>query len=255
MQIDKPVKQVVQQATMILPHFDCEVPILYLADGTAYAPVIALCEMLGLRADRHIKQWRKLVLWANACKLPLRMKSGKTCIVWCLHRGAFPFLYGCFNWSLVSPKRRMQLRQATDEWIELSNHAYQEMQAHYKEMRRFLFTFLTTYADTTLSLRRLGQQLNTLLDVNSRLRLDELVIQGISLIEQTTKHACSMLQDQASTPIVDVFKADSEGTIMEIFSLPLFPVVPHEEKEKLNELLEKLVHWYRDFTRFLQDHS
>jgi len=104
MQIDKHVKQVVQQSTMILPHFDYEVPILYVADGTAYVPVIALCEMLGLRADRHIRRWRGLALWANACKLPLRMKSGKTHIVWCLHKGAFPFLYGCFNWSLVSPE-------------------------------------------------------------------------------------------------------------------------------------------------------
>ena len=97
MQIDKQVKQVVQQSTMILPHFDYEVPILYVADGTAYVPVIALCEMLGLRADRHIQRWRGLALWANACKLPLRMKSGKTRLVWCLHKGAFPFLYGCFN--------------------------------------------------------------------------------------------------------------------------------------------------------------
>ena len=255
MQIDKHVKQVVQQSTMILPHFDCEVPILYVADGTAYVPVIALCEMLGLRADRHIQQWRKLVLWANACKLPLRMKSGKTRIVWCLHRGAFPFLYGCFNWSLVSPERRMQLRQATDEWIELSNHAYQEMQVRYKEMRRFLFTFLTTYADTSLSLRRLAEQLYKLLDFDSRIRLDELVTQGTFLIEQATKHARTMLQDQASTPIVDVLKVGSEGNIIETFSLPLLPAVPHEDKEKLIELLEKLVQWYRDFTRFLKDHQ
>ncbi len=253
MQINKPVKQVVQQSTIILPYFDCEVPILYVADGTAYVPVIALCEMLGLRADRHIQQWRRLALWANACKLPLRMKSGKTRIVWCLHRGAFPFLYGCFNWSLVSPERRMQLRQATDEWIELSNHAYQEMQAHYKATRRFLFTFLTTYADMTLSLRQFAERLSTLLDFDSRTRLDELVTEGIALIEQATKHARTMLQDQASTPIVDAFKAGSEGNIIETFSLPLLPAVPHEDKEKLIELLEKLVQWYRDLTRFLKD--
>ena len=60
MQINKPVKQVVQQSTIILPYFDCEVPILYVADGTAYVPVIALCEMLGLRADWHIQRWRGL---------------------------------------------------------------------------------------------------------------------------------------------------------------------------------------------------
>jgi hypothetical protein len=107
MQLNKSVKQVVQQSTIVLPHFDYEVPILYVADGTAYFPVIALCKMLGLRADRYIQRWRGLALWENACKLLLRTKSGKTRIVWCLHRGAFPFLYGCFNWSLVSPERRI----------------------------------------------------------------------------------------------------------------------------------------------------
>ncbi len=192
MQIEKHVKQVVQQATLILPHFDYEVPVLYVADGTAYVPVIALCEMLGLRADRHIRRWRELALWANACKLPLRMKSGKTRIVWCLHRGAFPFLYGSFNWSLVSPERRMQLRQATDEWIDVSNHVYQAMQAHYKSTRRFLFTFLTTYADTTVSLKQVAEQLSTVLDFGSYLKLDELVAQGISLIEQATTHVRTM---------------------------------------------------------------
>ena len=147
----------------------------------------------------------------------------------------------------------MQLRQATDEWIELSNHAYQAMQAHYKAMRRFLFTFLTTYADMTLSLRQLAERLSTLLDFDSCMRLDELVTQGTSIIEQATNHARIMLQDQASTPIVDAFKAGSEGNIIETFSLPLLPAVPHEDKEKLIELLEKLVQWYRDLTRFLKD--
>lgn len=255
MQRDKHVKQVVQQSTMVLPHFDYEVPILYIADGTAYVPVIALCEMLGLRADRHIRRWRGLVLWSDACKLPLRTKSGKTRMVWCLHRGAFPFLYGCFNWSLVSPERRMQLRQATDEWIELSNHAYQAMQAHYKAIRRFLFTFLTTYTDTTASLKRVAEQLSTLLDSGSCLKLDELVTQGISLIEQATKHARSMLQEQAGTPIFDAFKVDSDGNIQETFSLPLLPVVPQEDEEKLIELLEKLVQWNQEFTGFLKEHS
>ena len=254
MQIDKLVKQVVQQSTMILPHFDYEVPILYVTDGAAYVPVIALCEMLGLRADRHMRRWRGLALWANACKLPLRMKSGKTRTVWCLHRGAFPFLYGCFDWSLVSPERRRQLRRATDEWIELSNHTYQVMQAHYKTMRRFLFAFLTTYADTTLPLRLIAEELSSLLDFDSCIKLDELITWGSSLIDQATKHARTMLLFQAGTPIVDVFKADSDGNIQETFSLPLLPVVPHADEEKLIELLEELVEWEQDFTRFLKDH-
>lgn len=122
-------------------------------------------------------------------------------------------------------------------------------------MRRFLFRFLTTYTDTTLSLRRVSEQLSTLLDFDSRIGLDELVTQGTYLIEQTTKHARIILQDQVSTPIVDAFKVDSNGNVIETFSLPLLPVVPHEDKEKLIELLEQLVQWYRDFTRYLKDHS
>ena len=42
-------KQDVQQATMLLSHVEYEAPVLYLADGTSYVPVMALCEMLGLR--------------------------------------------------------------------------------------------------------------------------------------------------------------------------------------------------------------
>ena len=56
----------VRQATITLPFFDYQVPVLYVEDGTRYIPVIALCEMLGLRAKAYIPRWRKLVLWASA---------------------------------------------------------------------------------------------------------------------------------------------------------------------------------------------
>ena len=35
-------RQAIQQMTVLLPYFDEEVPVLYLADGTAYLPVGAL---------------------------------------------------------------------------------------------------------------------------------------------------------------------------------------------------------------------
>src|SRR5258706_14706813 len=107
----------IRQATIRPPFFDEEVPALYLADGTAYLPVRALCRMLGLRAETHIPRWRKLVLWASARKLPLLTARGQR-MVWCLHMGALPFWCVCFNWSLVPAERRGQLRQATDAWQE-----------------------------------------------------------------------------------------------------------------------------------------
>jgi hypothetical protein len=39
---------IVQQGVMTLPYFDDEVPIVYLADGAGYIPVVTLRRMLGL---------------------------------------------------------------------------------------------------------------------------------------------------------------------------------------------------------------
>ncbi len=54
-------RQAILQTTIMLPYFDEEVAALYLADGTAYLPVRALCRMLGLRAETHIPRCTVLV--------------------------------------------------------------------------------------------------------------------------------------------------------------------------------------------------
>ncbi len=61
MQMGTGIKKVIQQADVYLPYFHYKMPVLLLADGTIYIPVRELCRMLGLRADRHIPKWRKLV--------------------------------------------------------------------------------------------------------------------------------------------------------------------------------------------------
>jgi hypothetical protein len=131
-------RQAIRQTTITLPYFDEEVPALYLADGTAYLPVRALCRMLDLRAETHIPRWRKLVLWASARKLPLQTVRGQR-MVWCLHMGALPFWCACFNWSLVAPVRREQLRQATDAWQEDVAQAQRLLLERYRALRRYLF--------------------------------------------------------------------------------------------------------------------
>src|SRR6266487_6399502 len=139
-------RQAILQTTIMLPYFDEEVAALYLADGTAYLPVRALCRMLGLRAEANIPRWRKLVLWTNARKLPLQTARGQR-IVWCLHRGALPFWCACFNWSLVPAERREQLRQATDAWEKDVAQVQQLLLERYRSLRRYLFTFLEAYSN------------------------------------------------------------------------------------------------------------
>ena len=247
-------EQAVRQATITLPYFEQEMPVLYVADGTPYIPVIALCQMLGLRANTHIPRWRKLVLWCNARKLPWRTPTGYTRVVWCLHVGALLFWCCCFDWSLVTPVRRVQLHQATDAWLKVTEQAQQEMLREYRQMRRQLFRFLTAYVDAGTLLSRLTLHLRPLLNsINAQEQFDEFVTNGQSLIQEATDHARKMLNAQASIPIMDVVRLDGDGQVREeICSLPLFPIVSREERTQFFTYLDLLSVWHLKFVAFLE---
>src|SRR5215470_15708291 len=152
--MDENQQVVIEQRTVTLPFLDDEVPALYLADGRPYIPVFAVCHALGIRADMHIRRWRHLALWVTARKLPFQTEKRGKRLVWCLLISEVPFLYSLFDWKLVSPERRLQLHQATEEQTKLADLAYQTMQQRYRAMRQALFTFLTTCADMDALLGR-----------------------------------------------------------------------------------------------------
>src|SRR2546421_2489975 len=243
-------EQGVQQATIVLPYFDEEVPVLYLADGTAYLPVRSLCRMLGLRAETHIPRWQKLVLWASARKLPMQTARGEH-MVWCLHMGTLPFWCVCFNWSLVAPVRREQLRQATDAWQEDVAQAQRLLLERYRALRRHLFAFLEAYSDAEIWLDQWVLHLSSSLDVASARQLELLLSQGKTLIGQATTQARKMVQEQAIAPIIDMFTIDASGKVAETDTLPLFPVVPREDREQFFTFMSKLIQWYLDMAAFI----
>jgi hypothetical protein len=240
----------IRQATIVLPYFGEEVPVLYLPDGKAYLPVRVLCRILGLRADTHIQRWRKLVLWANARKLPLQTARGQR-TVWCLHRGALPFWCSCFNWSLVSAERREQLRQATDGWLEDVAQANRLMLDRYRSLRRLLFAYLVAYSDAETWLERLAIHFSSTLDDASTLQLEQYLSLGKTLIGQATGQARKMIQEQAMAPVVDIITLDADGAGTEIGSLPLFPVVPREDYEQLFVSMRRLAQWHQKMTGFI----
>jgi hypothetical protein len=243
-------RQAIQQSTMTLPYFDEEVPVLYLADGTAYLPVRALCRMLGLRAETHIPRWRKLVLWASARKLPLQTARGERS-VWCLHRGALPFWCLCFNWSVVSAERREQLCQATEAWQEDVAQAHQLLLERYRSLRRYLFEFLEAYSDAETWLNQWVLHLSASLDIASFLRLEQLLSKGKTLIGRATEQASKIVQEQAMAPVVDVITLDEDGAGTEIGTLPLFPVIPREDCEQFFVSLRRLAQWYQEMAAFI----
>src|SRR3989442_5004958 len=203
-------EQGVRQAPTVLTYFDEEVPVLYLANGAPYLPVRSLCHMLGLRAETYIPQWRKLVLWANARKLPLLTARGPR-IVWCLHMGALPFWCACFNWSLVSTERREQLRQATDAWQEDVTQAQRVLLGCYRSLRRDLFAILEAYSDAETWLDQWALSLSATPDFASSRQFESLLSQGKTLIREVTAQARQMVQEQAIAPIVDVVTLDVNG--------------------------------------------
>jgi hypothetical protein len=239
-----------RQTSIVLPYFDEEVPVLYLADGTAYLPVRPLCRMLGLRPETHIPRWRRLVLWTNARKLPLQTARGER-LVWCLHMGALPFWCACFNWSLVSVGRREQLRRATDAWQEDVALAQQLLLDRYRLLRQYLFEFLASYSDAEAWLDQWALHVSSSLDGASAHQFELLLSRGKTLIGEATAQARKMVQEQATAPIVDVVTLAANGAVIETdTSFPLFPVVPREDREQFFASVRKLAQWHREIGVF-----
>jgi len=245
----------VQQGVMTLPYFEYEVPIVYLADGAGYIPVVALCRMLGIRPERHMPRWRRLSLWEHARKLPLQTEKRGTRMVWCLHLGALLLWCSSFNWSLVSPERRMQLRQATEAGLKHLEQAHQEMLTRYRQMRHLLFRFLTNYANAQTQLQQVATRMHPHLDADSCAALDVLLAQGSAIIEEATAHARAILQDQASIPIMDIVTIDAEGNATEVGTQPLFPVISEEDCQQFFAQIDRLTGWYGDFLFFVAEHG
>jgi hypothetical protein len=248
--MDESQQVVIEQRTVTLPFLNDEVPALYLADGRPYIPVYAVCRVLGIRADIHIQRWRKLVLWFTARKLPFQTEKRGKRLVWCLPILEVPFLYGLFDWKLVSSERRLQMHLATEEQVKLSNLAYQEMQQHYKAIRQALFNFLTTFADIDTLLQQYTDVLSPTLDHESSLVLSALIDSGRSLFQKATVHARKMLHDQEELPIIDVFKIDANNHVIDTFSMPLLPIVPQEDCELFFTLMSHLTAWRQELQAF-----
>ncbi len=240
----------IKQTTMTLPFLNDEVPALSLADGRLYIPVYAVCHTLGIRAEVHIRRWRRLVLWINARKLPLQTKKQGKRLVWCLPILEVPYLYGLFNWQLVSPERRLQLCQATEEQAKRSNLVYQQMQQEYKVMHQALFTFLTSFADIDTLLQQYVEILSDILDDESALLLASFIDSDRSLFQKTILHARKMLYDQEMLPIIDTFKTDADNKVIDSFSMPLLPIVPLEDKDLFIVFMRQLVDWRRELQAF-----
>jgi hypothetical protein len=171
-------------------------------------------------------------------------------MVWCLHIGALPFWCACFNWSLVAPVRREQLRQATDAWQEDVALAQQLLLERYRSLRRYLFAFLEAYSDSEIWLGQWALHLSSL-DMASSHQLELLLSQGKTLIGEATAQARKMVQEQAMAPIIDIVTINASGEATQTGTLPLFPVVPRDDREQFFASTRKLAQWYQEMAAFI----
>jgi hypothetical protein len=211
--------------------------------------------VLGICAEVHIRRWRHLLLWTTARKLPLQTQKRGKRLVWCLLISQVPYLYSLFDWQLVSPELRMQLRRATEEQVKLSNLAYQTMQQDYKALRQGLFRFLITHACFEKILQRYADVLQPVLDDITSLDLEILLDKGRFLYQQATALARKILLNQDESSIIDAFTVDIEGKLIETYSFPLFPIVSEQDSKQFFSYIEMLMQWYQHLHVFLVQHS
>jgi hypothetical protein len=250
---DEDILEVIAQTTVTLPYLDDQVPALYLSDGRPYIPIFVVCKIFGIRADTHIQRWRKLLLWETARKLPFQTEKQGKRLVWCLLISEVPFLYHMFSWKHLSPERQAQLHQAARAGMKLAWSVYQEMQQRYKMTRQTLFSLLAECSDINEKLdRQLETQLSSL-DQEVQGIFIALVERGRAVHHQVADHARHMLHEQNSLPILDGVMLDAENTVIDTFSLPLLPLVPHEERELLINLLHQLAVWHQEMAVFWRE--
>ncbi len=241
---------VIEQRTITLPFLEDEVPALFLGDGGIFIPVYKVCQALGIQADKYIQHWQTLALWITARKLPFRTERQGKRQVWCLPISYVPFLYGLFDWQLVSPERRLQLKRACEEQARLADLAYQEMQWRYKAMRKALFIFLINAVDCNALLQHYADVLPAIFDNDTTLQLAALIERGSSLFRDATEHARKMLRSQGELSIIDTFKIDANNQVIDTFSMPLLPIVPPEDRERFFAFMRQLAAWRREFQAF-----
>ena len=121
-----------------------------------------------------------------------------------------------------------------------------ELLIEYRLMHRLLFEFLTAYANADAMLSQAALHLTSLLYTqDAQIQLAKLIADGRDLIQKATDYARDMLYAQAAVPILDAVRLGRDGQVMKTRSLPLFPVVVHEERTQFFEYLTRLSHWHQ----------
>jgi hypothetical protein len=151
---------------------------------------------------------------------------------------------------MEAPERRLQLHRATEEQLKLADLAYQTMQQRYRATRQALFTFLTTCADIDALLQCYTAAMLPTRDDASALVLAALLDRGRSLFQEATAHARKMVHEQGALPVVDAIRIDANNTVIDTFSMPLLPILSHEDSEHFFAPMEQLTSWMREERAF-----
>ena len=88
------------------------------------------------------------------------------------------------------------------------------------------------------------------LDDESALALATLLDRGRSLFQEATAHARKMVHDQGALPIVDAVKIDAHNNVIDTFSMPLLPILSHEDSEHFFALMGQVTAWMQEERAF-----
>ncbi len=223
-------------STIVLPHFERTVPLLFGSDGRPMVPIFALCRMLGLDTTRELRRAQRVLLWDAASLLPMAQGREVWC-VWCLpyplHVG---YWFGQVYGHVHDPKLRKHLLCAIKDTDHLAGRLFRHLHDRFIMGRQ--------------RMSQLPLSLSSVCDLIEQLQDDR----RVQVSESTREHVAALalrhqaLRDQAETfvrgwfagvrqlPVVDAFQVDEEGHVIGAPTpFTLFGVFSHEDSSQLSQ--------------------
>ena len=244
---------VVEQGTLYLKPFDCDVPLLHVAAGD-FVPLVSLCELLGLPAAPYSSLACQRFRPENAVRrLPFRASDGTVRQAWCLDQDRIALWLMSLRPERVSEARRDQLVTFQRQALAATSQIYSTMQWDYRATRVSLYDSLTACEGWPTRLRQIEAQYSRRVSGAASVELQVLMARGYALVEDSAALVRAAVQEMAQQPVIDAVLVNTEGEVIDTKAMPLLPVAP--DLAAFEQSQERLAAWFDELDAWLAAHG
>lgn len=225
-------------------------PIVTTPEGE-YAPLRALCEIVGLRPSAYIGVFCAHFQGQPVLKrLPWQSPTGLQ-QAWCLDRNHLPY------WLLKVPDQRVpvDLRERVlalkKQVVYGLTYTYKEMQRGFQEARSTLFHTLNFCMDMEQYIKTFASWVPRF-PTFAQQELAERVAEGQRILDELADRTRQALAKMLGIPVVDGYVFDEHNVATDTISFPLFPVVPKSDLVDIFALKNRIRDWTEQTMAWVQ---